>query len=74
MEENSKLFWIVAVIIALAVGAVGGYYYGDKNGDKKGYDRGLTDAAKAQAGQTGVKVDTGYKNPFEGVKLNPFKK
>lgn len=70
MEEKSPIIWISAILIALIVGAAAGYYYGDK----KGYDRGITDAAKAQAGQTGVEINTGYKNPFEGLNLNPFKK
>lgn len=70
MEENSKLLWIFAIIIALAIGAASGYYYGDKTG----YDRGLTDAAKISAESPAIKVDTGYKNPFEDVNLNPFKK
>lgn len=70
MEEKSSLLWVFAIIIALVLGVASGYYYGNK----KGYDRGLTDAAKALAETPAVKVDTGYKNPFEKVNLNPFKK
>ena len=65
--SKSSIFLFLVVVAAAAL--YGGYWYGDK----KGYDRGLTDAVKIQAGQTGVKVDTGYKNPYEGVNLNPFK-
>lgn len=73
MEEKNPLMWIFAVIVALVLGAAGGYWYGNKVGDRAGYDRGLTDAAKASAQAPTVKVDTGYKNPFENVNLNPFK-
>ena len=73
MEEKIPFIWIFAIIIALVLGASGGYWYGNKVGDKSGYDRGLADAAKIQSGETQVKIDTGYKNPFENVKLNPFK-
>ncbi len=73
-EDKSPLLWIFAVIVALILGAGGGYWYGNKVGAKAGYDRGLTDAAKIQSGGTQIKVDTGYKNPFEKVNLNPFKK
>lgn len=58
------------VVVAAVVFGAAGYWYGDK----KGYDRGLTDAAKVQAAPPKVKVDAGYKNPYEGVNLNPFKK
>ena len=61
---------ILLFVVGLVIGATVGYWYGDK----KGYDRGLTDAAKIQAKQPEVKVNAGYKNPYEGVNLNPFKK
>ena len=64
----NKSYLIIMVVVAAAA-LYGGYFYGDK----KGYDRGLADAVKIQAGKTGVRVDTGYKNPYEGVNLNPFK-
>lgn len=70
MEEKSPLVWIFAIIISIILGAAGGYYYGSKIG----YDKGLTDAAKISAESPAIKVDTGYKNPFEDVNLNPFKK
>lgn len=67
MPKNLALLSLVVVALAAFYG---GYWYGDK----KGYDKGLTDAAKIQSGTgTEVKVDTGYKNPYEGVNLNPFK-
>lgn len=70
MEEKSSILWIFAIVVALLLGIGGGYWYGNK----VGYDRGLNDAAKASAGAPAVKVDTGYKNPFDKVNLNPFKK
>ena len=70
MEEKSPFVWIFAVVSALLIGFGAGWWYGDK----KGYDRGLDDAAKASAESPAIKVDTGYKNPFEDVNLNPFKK
>lgn len=69
MEEKNPMMLVFAAIVSLILGAVGGYWYGDK----VGYDRGLTDAAKASAEAPAVKVDTGYKNPFDKVNLNPFK-
>lgn len=58
------------MVVAAVAAFYGGYWYGGKTG----YDKGLTDAAKIQSGaQPKVKVDTGYKNPYEGVNLNPFK-
>ena len=66
---SKSLLSLVVVLVALAA-FYGGYWLGDK----KGYDKGLADAAKIQSGAgTEVKVDTGYKNPYEGVNLNPFK-
>lgn len=69
-EQKSPLLWIFAVILALILGIGGGWWYGNK----KGYDKGFDDAVKSQSAETKIKVDTGYKNPFEGVNLNPFKK
>ena len=61
--------WIT-IVVALVIGGLVGYWYGGK----RGYDRGLTDAARIQSGaETEVRVDTGYKNPYEGVNLNPFR-
>ena len=71
---QGKQITVLLFVVALVLGAMVGYWYGNKNGDKKGYDRGLTDAAKVQAEVPQVKIDAGYKNPYEGVNLNPFKK
>lgn len=70
MMLNGKDFAIILIVMAAAALYLG-YWYGDK----KGYDRGFSDAVKAQAQsqETGAQVDTGYQNPFEGVKFNPFK-
>lgn len=70
MGEKSPFLWVFAIVLALLLGAFGGWWYGNK----VGYNRGLTDAAKIQSVGTQIKVDTGYKNPFEKVNLNPFKK
>ncbi|MDP3696426.1 MAG: hypothetical protein Q8R55_00130 [Candidatus Taylorbacteria bacterium] len=61
-------------LILLVLIAVAAFFAGQKYGDQKGYDRGLTDAARIQSAQEEeVQVDTGYRNPYEGVNLNPFK-
>ena len=60
---------VIILIIVAAAALYAGYWYGDK----KGYDRGFSDAVQAQSQETGAQVDTGYQNPFEGVKFNPFK-
>jgi len=61
---------LIILIVLVAAALYAGYWYGNK----QGYDRGFSDAVRAQAGeQAGVPVDTGYENPFEGVKFNPFK-
>lgn len=61
--------FLIVVVVAVAA-FYGGFLYGGKDG----YDRGLTDAARIQSGaEPEVQVDTGYKNPYEGVNLNPFK-
>lgn len=64
-----KSTFIIMLVVVAVVTLYAGYLYGSK----KGYDRGLTDAAKAQSAETPIKIDSGYKNPFEGVNLNPFK-
>ncbi len=69
MSKSLVFLLLVVVVVAVAM-----FYFGYWYGDKGGYDRGLTDAAKIQSGTgTEVKVDTGYKNPYEGVNLNPFR-
>lgn len=65
----SKSAFIILLVVVAVVALYAGYLYGNN----KGYDRGVTDAARAQAANAPVKVDSGYKNPFEGVNLNPFK-
>ncbi len=65
----SKTSFAILLVVVAIVATYAGYLYGNK----RGYDHGLTDAAKAQVAETKIKVDSGYKNPFEGVNLNPFK-
>lgn len=70
--SKGPIFLLLVVIVLAAL--YGGYWYGDKKGYDRGYDNGLTDAARIQSGaEAEVQVDTGYKNPYEGVNLNPFK-
>ena len=64
---TSRDITIILVVIAAAA-LYAGYWYGDK----KGYDRGFSDAVQVQS-QESLQVDTGYENPFEGVQFNPFK-
>lgn len=61
------------IIIILVVVAAAALYLGYWYGSQKGYDRGFSDAVRAQSQEAGTQVDTGYQNPFEGVKFNPFK-
>ena len=66
---SKELTLLLSVIVAAAA-LYGSYWYGNM----RGYDRGLTDAAKIQSGKaTEIKIDTGYQNPYQGVNLNPFK-
>ena len=71
--SKSLVFLIVVVVAVVAL--YGGYWYGGRQGYDKGYDSGLTDAARVQTEAEGaeVKIDTGYTNPYEDVNLNPFK-
>jgi hypothetical protein len=71
--SNKSLVSLLVVIVVVVVAFYGGFWYGNKEGEKSGYDRGLTDAARIQsAAESEVQIDTGYKNPYEGVNFNPF--
>ena len=65
---SKSLMFLIVVVVAVAA-----FYFGYWYGDNSGYDRGLTDAAQIQSGEADVQIDTGYKNPYEEVNLNPFK-
>lgn len=55
---------LITVIAIVIVALVAGYFLGFSIGKKQG----------SQAVSTPTPgVDTGYQNPFEGVKLNPFR-
>lgn len=63
---------IIITIIVAVVAFYGGYVYGNK----MGYDRGLNEGSvleEQSSIESGAQVDTGYQNPFDGVKFNPFK-
>ena len=55
---------LITVIAIAVVALVVGYFLGFSIGKKEG-------SQSLQAPIQGV--DTGYQNPFEGVKLNPFR-
>ena len=76
----------LVAIVALAIGATGGYYYGNGVGLEAGIKQGTEKAAmEATAAAQEAAVDAvnpfagdnvledGYQNPFDGdVKTNPF--
>ena len=69
---------LVWVLVALVVGLVGGYWYGDKSGyDRAGADvkRLQGEAAKKATGDA-AKVANPFQavNPLGGVEANPFQK
>ena len=77
MVGNTKVL-AVAVLVALVIGAAGGYWYGDR----RGYSRAEADAKKIQEAAAKKAVDDAAKvanpfqavNPLEGVNANPFQK
>ncbi|MDO8574794.1 MAG: hypothetical protein Q7R61_00735 [bacterium] len=84
MEENSKLFWVFAIVLALLLGVGGGWWYGNKIGYIKGKSDGKTEAqaealkAAAEAANPFKQAETNplenvTTNPLENVKFNPFK-
>ena len=76
MGENNKLR--VWVLVALAAGLVGGYWFGDSSG----YDRAQADIKKVQeeaakkASEDAAKTANPFQavNPLSGVEANPFEK
>jgi len=76
MEENKS--FLVWVLVALVVGLVGGYWYGDG----RGYTRAEADIARVQeeaaqkAAEAAAKEANPFQavNPMEGVDANPFEK
>ncbi|MBI4159806.1 hypothetical protein HY504_01435 [Candidatus Wolfebacteria bacterium] len=85
--QNDKLGFVgLAVLVALVVGVVGGYYYGDgagyRRGDGDGYKRAQADVKKSQeeaarlAAESAAKAANpfGAQNPLQGVEANPFEK
>ena len=64
---SKQAFMILLVIIAM-VAAYGGYLYGDL----AGYARGKAEVIKTTTGNFSPSPSP-INNPFEGLKLNPFK-
>ena len=59
MSKTGPILLIVIAAVALYVGYLWGFSKGK--------------SVSETAGQQEIRVDTGYQNPFEGVKFNPFK-
>ncbi|MEK7579720.1 MAG: hypothetical protein AAB469_00825 [Patescibacteria group bacterium] len=58
--------YALLIIVCSGLAFVGGYFLGVKQNRKA--------VTQNQASPTpAVEVKTGYENPFEGVKFNPFK-
>lgn len=76
MGENNKLWKFV--LVALVVGLVGGYWFGDS----RGYNRAQADVKKlqeeaaAKAAGDAAKAANPFQavNPLSGVEANPFEK
>lgn len=66
MSRDSGFTSLMTVIAIAVVALVVGYFLGFSIGKKEG------STASQQLTPT-PGVDTGYQNPFEGVKLNPFR-
>jgi len=86
MEEGLNK-WIIIAVIALVVGAGGGYYYGQAQGHTAGVEKGRADllaeqekavedakiAAQEQIAESANPFEAAQTNPFEGGYENPFK-
>lgn len=75
MNNNIKI--IIGVVIALIIGLVGGYYYGNSTAYEKGVATGrqaLLDEQKAEE-EAALKEIQEAANPFSEIeeKVNPFK-
>ncbi len=57
---------VVLIIFLIAVALFAGFLFGLTQGKK-------SVAPKTSGPGSAVEIDTGYQNPFEGVKFNPFK-
>lgn len=86
MEQNPQNKLIIAAVIALLVGAGGGYFIGVAQG-KKSYvaEQAALVEAEKKAAQEAIAASAnpfaetvnpfeegGYKNPFKGAVSNPF--
>lgn len=84
MEEKSPFFWVFAIVLALLLGAFGGWWYGNKISYTKGKSDGKAEA-RAEALKAAAEAANPFKqagtnplekvitNPLENVKFNPFK-
>ena len=75
MGNNKLGLW---VLIALVVGLVGGYYYGNDRGYKQAEAdvKKVQDEAAKKAADDAAKAANPFQavNPLEGVEANPFEK
>ena len=70
MNQNAAK-WIF-VLVALLVGLVGGYWYGNMKGVEQGVAK--EQAAKAQTQKAAEEEAAKAANPFEQTTTNPFEK
>lgn len=79
MEGNTKI--IIIALVALLIGAVGGYYYGNSTGYDKGRDEGILTGKQALLEDQKKEAEDALKklqeeaNPYTEVEdaANPFK-
>ncbi|MDP3794547.1 MAG: hypothetical protein Q8R13_01300 [bacterium] len=86
MDERTPITALIIAVVALAVGAGGGYYYGAKvgyeKGDVAGYERAGADLSKVReeaarkAAEEAAKTANPFQavNPLEGIETDPFVK
>lgn len=72
---ENKLVW---VLVALVIGLVGGYYFGDSQGFKRAETniKKIQEEAAAKAAEAAAAAANPFKadNPLEAVQDNPFEK
>ena len=87
MEQGNTQTLLIAALVALVIGAGGGYFYGHSKGqsDLLASQKAEEEAAKQEAqakiaeqvnpfgAAQANPLEGGYENPFEGASINPFK-
>lgn len=82
MFNNFKSKAVLALVAVLAVGLLGGYFYGSDRSYDKGYASAEADAKKlqevaaAKAAEEAAKAANPFAsaNPLESIEANPFEK